>query len=441
MIHREVIQLIVAYTFAAVIIYTAVITALSLTGVVKFRTENQQKTLFGVLIVELVVAAVAFFADFIKFDATPVSEKVALANSLPEIRAAVEQAEAELEAARKSEDSLKKKHLSNAYSHIHGILRGDHLGDLLPFRDLFRLRGEIAHERNIWQDAASSYGIALEVDPDDFDLLVGCGDAYRRLTRYEEAETLYRRAIAIDDQNFEGLQGLQNCLRRYAGFLEDINYANAERKYNEALDLVTKMRSLASDDRERRIVNVARPRIYWQWDRLRTAADEYRELVGRYPTDREYRMDLAAVLIEDGQKTNSKEKIQEGYDLYAEVFREVVDKDSDELRGRFGDLTFSAQGLAEAAAEISLTEEQLKEALRAASIAKREAPRDPFTHAAAAKILMIAGEREDAIKSIKEAIHLEEGRQANLYTTDLVRLNEYRELLDKWTSKPNSTAQ
>lgn len=62
---RRRIRLIIGYVFAVVIAATAILTVLSLVDIVRFRDERQQKRLFWVLIVELAVAGVAWFRDWL----------------------------------------------------------------------------------------------------------------------------------------------------------------------------------------------------------------------------------------------------------------------------------------------------------------------------------------------------------------------------------------
>lgn len=74
--HVEVTQLIVGYSFAAVLAFTAIATAASLVGWIKFANESQQKKLFNLLIVELIVIGVGFFSDYMKFDANNVANAI-----------------------------------------------------------------------------------------------------------------------------------------------------------------------------------------------------------------------------------------------------------------------------------------------------------------------------------------------------------------------------
>ena len=74
--HIELIQLIVAYALAGALVFTLVITCLSLLGWVRFASPAQQNKLFYVLIVELVTVAVGFFGGLLRFDAAEVQAEV-----------------------------------------------------------------------------------------------------------------------------------------------------------------------------------------------------------------------------------------------------------------------------------------------------------------------------------------------------------------------------
>jgi hypothetical protein len=75
-IHAQLIQLIVAYTLTGALVFTVVITCMSLVGWIQFADQAQQNKLFLVLIVELVSVSVGFFAGLLKFDAKSVEQKI-----------------------------------------------------------------------------------------------------------------------------------------------------------------------------------------------------------------------------------------------------------------------------------------------------------------------------------------------------------------------------
>ena len=94
--HIEIIQLSIAYTLAIVFIFTAIVTGLSLIGIVKFTYASQQKALFRVLIIELVIVSLGFFSGILKFDARQVQNQVVA----KELNARKQSFEARLAAAR-----------------------------------------------------------------------------------------------------------------------------------------------------------------------------------------------------------------------------------------------------------------------------------------------------------------------------------------------------
>ena len=66
--HQEIIKLVIAYTLAGAVVFTVIMTCLSLVGWIKFANPKQQNKLFYVLIVELVVISVTFFGNILRFD-------------------------------------------------------------------------------------------------------------------------------------------------------------------------------------------------------------------------------------------------------------------------------------------------------------------------------------------------------------------------------------
>lgn len=76
--HTLMIQLAVAYTLVGALIFTVIVTCLSLVGVIKIPDKKQQNQLFMALILELVVGSVAFFVGFLKLDVGEVVEQLAV---------------------------------------------------------------------------------------------------------------------------------------------------------------------------------------------------------------------------------------------------------------------------------------------------------------------------------------------------------------------------
>jgi hypothetical protein len=72
----QLIQLIVAYTLTGALVFTVIITCLSLVGWIRFADQAQQNKLFSVLAVQLVVVSVGFFGGLLNFDPQQVERKI-----------------------------------------------------------------------------------------------------------------------------------------------------------------------------------------------------------------------------------------------------------------------------------------------------------------------------------------------------------------------------
>jgi uncharacterized protein YjbI with pentapeptide repeats len=75
-INIQLIQLVIAYSLAGAFVFTLAVTCGSLVGWVKFESPSQQRKLFAVLIIQLCVACVGFFANFLKFDPGGVQQAI-----------------------------------------------------------------------------------------------------------------------------------------------------------------------------------------------------------------------------------------------------------------------------------------------------------------------------------------------------------------------------
>ena len=70
----QLIQLIVTYTLVGAFLFTVIVTCGSLVGWVKFKYPSQQRKLFAVLLVQLCVVGIGFFANILKFNPMQVQE-------------------------------------------------------------------------------------------------------------------------------------------------------------------------------------------------------------------------------------------------------------------------------------------------------------------------------------------------------------------------------
>ena len=75
-VHAQLIQLIIGYSLAGALVFTVVVTCLSLVGWIEFKKQSQQNKLFAVLILELVIISVGFFGGLLKYDPVSVEQKI-----------------------------------------------------------------------------------------------------------------------------------------------------------------------------------------------------------------------------------------------------------------------------------------------------------------------------------------------------------------------------
>jgi hypothetical protein len=75
-VHVEIIKLTIAYTLLGVFLFTVVVTCLSLINVVKTIDKKIKRKLISVLIVEVAVATVGSFSNFLNFDPSKTTQKI-----------------------------------------------------------------------------------------------------------------------------------------------------------------------------------------------------------------------------------------------------------------------------------------------------------------------------------------------------------------------------
>jgi tetratricopeptide (TPR) repeat protein len=95
----------------------------------------------------------------------------------------------------------------------------------------YRNQGRAQYQRGTYSEAVVSYTKAIEIKPDDPQLLLGRGNAYAALKQSTEAIADYGRAIAIDP----GLAGA--FIGRAAVFAAKMEFAKAIADYSSALAL------------------------------------------------------------------------------------------------------------------------------------------------------------------------------------------------------------
>ena len=74
--HQQIISLAIAYTLAGAVVFTVIVTCLSLVGWIKLADSKQQNKLFYVLIVELIAISVTFFGGFLNFNPVQVQTRI-----------------------------------------------------------------------------------------------------------------------------------------------------------------------------------------------------------------------------------------------------------------------------------------------------------------------------------------------------------------------------
>ena len=406
----EIIQLIIAYTLVVVFVFTAIITCLSLIGVVKFSKGSQQKILFSILIVELVAVSVGYFGNILAFSPSEVRGKI-VANEFNSRKQVF------IEKLGKARKEYETGNITQAYSGVNDLFRSDELEEYFPIKDLFVLNGDISKKREFWVEAIESYGPALKLDPHNVEIIVNAGYVQRRLQHYEEAEKLYERALASEAQNWKVLNGYYNCLRRYAAFLADEYPKISNLRFQKAAEIVKQMKNVASNDREKRISDIAKGTLYWEWKKYDIATVTYRQLVSKYPENQRFKEDLAAILVETS-------RFDEARVLYGELYnKEKAEK---------GVSWFVGSGYAEAAGKAKSSLEELNRALEAGLIAISKKPDESFSYYAVAIVYKKLGNNSKAIEYILEAESLEANRDTNIHTYDKTRHMLYKQLIQEW---------
>ncbi len=409
----ELIKLIMAYTLVGGVIFTVIVTNLSLIGWVKFADNNQQQALFKALIIEVVVVAVGFFGNVLELDPGKAENKIALAF----FHDKKEKFITNLSEARKVYEA---GDFQKAYSMVNELFTSEELSEFLPIRDLFVLNGDISTKREFWIEALESYGPALKLDPNNINLIVSAGYAQRELQNYEAAERLYERALATQSQNWEVLNGYYNCLRRYAAFLADEYPKISNIKFQKASEIVKEMKNVASDQKQKHISDIAKGTLYWEWKQYDVARVTYQQLSVEYPTEKRFQEDLAAILIEMGQ-------YNEAMKLYSDLYKS--EKDAKKIGWYVG------SGYAEAASKATADKKELQSALDAGLLAISNKPDEPFSYYAVGMVYKKLGNGVEAISNLKKAEMLEANRDTNMHTYDKKRHMMYKTILREWGVK------
>lgn len=406
----ELVKIILAYSLAATFVFTATVTCLSMIGWVKFSDPEQQKLLFKALIVELAVVVVGFFGKALEFNPSAAKEKIISTALETKKKNFIEK----LNSARKE---YNEGNLQKAYELSNALFKSDELSEYIPIKDLFALNGDISRKREFWQEAADSYGSALKLDPNNTELIANSGYIQRQLQNYEAAEKLYDRALALDAQNWELLNGYFNCMRRFAAFLQDDYPKISEMKFQKAAEIAKQMKNIATEARQKRISEVAKGTVYWEWRRYDVAYATYKELVDEYPTEARFKEDLAAILSE-------MQRFDESKSYYAALYEAEKNKKSVGW--------YVGAGYAEATSKAKSTRAELDSALNAGLLSISNKPDEPFSYYAVALVYKRLGNDNEAIKYLKIAEAKETSRDTSMHTYDKKRHAMYKELLKQW---------
>lgn len=305
--------------------------------------------------------------------------------------------------------------------------------DALPFklRSVFLDRADIAFNRELWSQAAESYAVYLELNPNDVAALTKAGRSYRELNMYDKAKSLYEIAYNLDSQNWDVLNGMQNCLRRLGSFFTEADRIDVADSYYEKARLnIIAMMSLSKgvNDDKYKASSIALARMEWEREHYAVAIAKFEEIQKEFPDLVSAREDLAAVQLEYGEQEQNENTIEKARITYKELFERAADSKS---------RVFPGAGLAEAVAiSKNATAEDMQQALTAVNlaIANNQFYRDdPYAMYSSARLYWRMDKKSDAIKSLKEAIRLENKRRSDPYTLDYKRLIKYELLLQGWT--------
>lgn len=407
----NIISWIIVVAFAVILI----VTLLGMVGVVKFKYKEHLNKLFVLLIVEIVSLGFLIYTEG--------KEKHS---------EYLRQAQASYENAIKLKESGKYDEALKALSEI---LRLEDDETKFHVKNVFLQRGNILYNRDLFTDAIIPYAVYNEIIQDDAQALARYGRALRAAHRYEDARIVYERALALEPNDYYILNGLQNCLRRQAGFLFDANRKDASDKYfQQARTFIVSMINIAktaSEKKEKKILNadLALARLNWQWERYPEAIVLFEEIISNNPKHSAAHEDLAAIYLEYAQADGKNEFVSKSLDIYKNVYSTTL-KDQDKI--------YIGSGIAEATAYLdSPSSSDIDFAMKSVSlsIAKNQAKLDdPYPFYAAAVLHHKTGNLKSALKYIEEAIRAETKRADNLFTFDYKRLVLYERLKISWLS-------
>lgn len=399
----------VAWAIVLAFIATLIVTLLGVTNVIKFSNKKYLDKLFVAVILEVVAVGFLIFK-------TGFSDVSQYFQSVENIY----QKAARLKSEKKYDEAL------SSYNEIIFLSNKS-----LPFKmeDVFLAKGDIAFDRGIWPQAVEAYSFYLELNKSNVMVMQKMGQALRKTYDYERAKKIYELGFSLEPQNYEILNGLQNCLRRLGAFMDEGEKKDAANSYyEEARRHILSMLSISKgqDDKRYKNASLALAKLSWQRQQYRESIAKYEEIQNEFPSFITPKEELAAVKLEYGSQSGNEAMINESVSLYKDLY----------LNSSEADKIFNGAGLAEAVSKLkNPTQDDLKIADNAVSLSivnNQNVKDDPYPLYATALILKKQGKESEAFTYIKYAIHAEAKRSENPYTFDYVRLREYEKLLAQW---------
>ncbi|MCR4409428.1 MAG: tetratricopeptide repeat protein [Candidatus Saccharicenans sp.] len=89
------------------------------------------------------------------------------------------------------------------------------------YKQLYKPGVESALNKELEKKALEALNKALEIEPNNKDIIYSLGDMYDKLRRFPEAEKLYLRILELDPQNMDNFYVVAEFYSRYAGEIPD----------------------------------------------------------------------------------------------------------------------------------------------------------------------------------------------------------------------------
>lgn len=407
--------LVILWTCVGVFIATSIVTLLGLLGIVDLP-KKYMNALFTALIIEVVAVGVGIFSGTI--DPTYM---VGRARDTGEREAYLKIQNEIMKITNRVSKNIQNEEFDAATDDLRMIFY-DILGNKISaVSDVFYLKGLIAERRELWATASSNYETALQIKPDNPDILVRAARTKIKLKDYEEAGALYDSAQIIARNlgnrylEYSIANGRQNVERRFGAFLLEVGRLNtSDKHFQNALRIIRSMEAIRPETEDGTTEKVARYRVFWEWQKYDEALSEIKALMKSY-SELTYIEDYTAILID----TKSMENIKKAYQILTNLEKNQ----------------FVVASLAEVA---SVVESDLDikniilDELNQVIVADDPDNRDPYLYYVKAILLKSNNQNEKALNAISEAIRLERARSANLYIFDPIRFERYKDIKNAW---------